>query len=217
MDTLYDVVSIAREISAPIYLYRFEEKVRFFRSRSLFAKSYEGLAGETGGRLLAHDSITSLPAALRDLVRDLENTWLLDLDLPVIVRPDWKRRLILELPRERGVRLRYPEYWEAENREDALRAMLSDGDERARHWAAARLRANRDPDVLGDLLGALHRETVEEVRLEQIVTIQEVTGALLLHGDREAQKAAVKAVETLHSLDPTLLAPLARTIHEGSS
>jgi hypothetical protein len=208
MDTLYDVVSIAREISAPIYLYRFEEKVDIYVRRSLFAKSYEGVAGETGGRLFAHDSITSLPSALRDLVGDLENTWLLDLDLPVVLRPDWKRRLVLELPRERGIRLRYPEYWEAENREDALRAMLSDGDERARLWAATRLRANRNPDVMGDLLRALRRETVEEVRLEQIVSIQEVAGGLLLHGDREAQKAAVKAVETLHSLDTALLAPL---------
>jgi hypothetical protein len=206
MDTLWDIVTVSREIGAPIYLYSFVQDP--MQPRSLFAKSYEGVAHETGGLLFAQGTIQSLPSALEELVGDLRSTWLVDLDLPMISRPDWQRRLSIEIDEKHGIELRFPEYWEAENREDALRAMLLEGDDESRHWAASRLRSNRNPEMLAALVKALRREPLEIVAREQATAVWEMIAGLLLHGDLDAQRAAVKATEELMEIEPSALGPL---------
>jgi Mg-chelatase subunit ChlD len=206
MDTLWDIITVSREIGAPVYLYSFNDNPMLPRSN--FAKSYEGVARETGGRLFAQGTIQTLPSALEELVGDLRSTWLVDLDLPVIARPDWQRRLSIEIDDEHGIQVRFPEYWEAENREDALRAMLLEGDDATRHFAASRLRSNRNPEILAALVKSLRREPLEVVAREQATALWEMIAGLLLHGDLDAQRAAVKAAEDLKEIEPSALGPL---------
>jgi hypothetical protein len=167
------------------------------------------VASETGGRLFSHGSIQTVGSAFDALIEDLKTTWLVDLDLPYIIRTDWKRRLSLELPQDQGVRLHYPEYWEAENQEDSWIATMSSPDPRARLWAATHLAGNTTARVLRALVRAFVREPEPMIRREQIGVIRDMTATLLLHGDEIEKKIAVWALERLHALDPGLVTPLA--------
>jgi hypothetical protein len=201
-------VSVARRVGVPIYFYHFDSPMGGFLHGSISSSLHEGLAAETGGRLFAMGDLMGLDKALRQVVDDLRNLWLVDVTLPEGRNDRAAKRLYLETPGRSDLTLRHPEYLVAGSRLSALLAMLEDRDPEIRLWGASRLANRRDRRVLAALTRAMRKESDIDATLAELSAIYMNAAQLLIHGTEREQDVALDAVESLVDRSPVLIARL---------
>jgi len=194
---LQAVMSRARQVSVPLYVYREKE----IDSGTGSGRSYEGLARETGGRLFATGGLMGLEAAFQDLVQDVRSTWVVDVALPADARSGRTRRLLLAPPQASDLQLRYPEYWKPETMQRRRMAQLQSDSPSARFDAAQQLFHDVDPAVLRSLSRAARHEQEEQIRGLELAGMVNISAHLLIHGDLDDQEKALNTIAHLFKVE----------------
>ncbi len=203
IDIVETIFKLSRESGIVIDVLR--TKGRF--KEEYVAKVCEGLATETSGNIFKGD-ITDFISVMEKIVSEVNETYVIDIDLPDNLEEGTERRLQIK-PKVKNISVDYPDYWSVGLSDSISLRMLGSKDAIIRYNAIERFVKSDNPKIIEDLIKAYESESNPSLKEKEITTIYNLIGSNLLHKeDPISQNLAISSIEDLDKIDRILTKPL---------